>query len=268
MKVVTRFFCASQASSQRLGQFRLRSHRYALEAAAFGHLCVAEMRIELGADEIVVVPEDRIALFGAPLVVAEDDHGDARPFLAADRAHLVHGNAERAVTGEADARRIRIADLGADDRRETVAARPEQAGRQVFAALLEGRIGIADGAVVADVAGDDRVLRQARLDRAPGLPRRHAVGVRACARLRSRWCPDRRPRDPCWRASAATSTWSCGSAPCAPRGRHCRLTARAAPRMLWATSLASPQMPTVTGLVRPMRSALMSTWMILAFFGQ
>jgi sulfoacetaldehyde acetyltransferase len=35
-----------------------------------------------------------------------------------------------------------------------------------------------------------------------------------------------------------------------------------------ATLLASPTMPTVTVLVRPMRSGLMSTWMILAFFGQ
>ena len=33
--------------------------------------------------------------------------------------------------------------------------------------------------------------------------------------------------------------------------------------MRLATSLASPQMPTVTGFVRPMRSALMSTWMTL-----
>ena len=66
---------------------------------------------------------------------------------------------------------------------KAVAAGPEQAGRQIFPALFEGRIGIADGAVVADVAGDDRVFRQAGLDRAPGLPRRHAVGV-ALARVR------------------------------------------------------------------------------------
>ena len=35
-----------------------------------------------------------------------------------------------------------------------------------------------------------------------------------------------------------------------------------------ATSRASPQMPTVTVLVSPMRSALMSTWMTFARFGQ
>ena len=80
-------------------------------------------------------------------------------------------------------RRVRIADLGADDRRESVAARTEQSRRQIFPSLLEGRIGVADGAIVADVAGDDGVLRQAGLDRAPGLARRHAIGF-ALARVR------------------------------------------------------------------------------------
>ncbi len=38
---------------------------------------------------------------------------------------------------------------------------------------------------------------------------------------------------------------------------------------IWrATSLASPQMPTVIGFESPMRSGLMSTWMIFAAFGQ
>src|SRR5581483_5194381 len=123
------------------------------------------------------VPEDRVALLSAPLIVAEQNHGDAWIFLAADRAHLAHGDAEGAVAGETDAGRVRVADLGTDDRREAVAARAEQAGGEIFPSLLEGRIGIADGAVVADIAGDDGVLRQADLDRAPGLARRHAVGV-------------------------------------------------------------------------------------------
>ena len=35
-----------------------------------------------------------------------------------------------------------------------------------------------------------------------------------------------------------------------------------------ATSFASPAMPTATGLVRPMRSGLISTWMSFAAFGQ
>jgi hypothetical protein len=68
-----------------------------------------------------------------------------------------------------DHRRVGLADLGAEDRRQAVAAGTEQAGREVFAALLEGRVGVADGAVVADVGRDDRFLRQGGLDGAPGL---------------------------------------------------------------------------------------------------
>src|SRR6185312_6505288 len=144
---------------------------------AFGNLRIAQIGIEFGADEIVVVPEDRIAFLGAPLVIAEHHHGDPRPFLAANRAHLVHRDAERSVTGETDAGRVGIADLGSDDRRKSIAARSEQARRQIFAALLEGWIGVADRAVVADIAGDDGVARQTGLNRAPGLARRHPLLV-------------------------------------------------------------------------------------------
>ena len=65
---------------------------------------------------------------------------------------------------------------------KAVAARPEQSGREILPSLVERRIGVADGAVVADVARDDRILRQPGLDGAPGLPRRHAVGL-ALARI-------------------------------------------------------------------------------------
>ena len=270
MKVVSRFFWASQDLRSASRQLGLRLHlSRPCRPQAFGDLGIAEMRIELGADEIVVVPEGRIALFRAPLVVAEDHHGDA-PAIPCGRSSVISLIEMPKAPSPAKPThgRIRAADLGADDRREAVAAGPEQSGRQILPALLEGRIGIADGAVVADVAGDDRLLRQRR----PGWrarPARATSGrARACARARSRSCPDRRPRGPCWRAPAASATWSVRSAPCAPRGRRRRPSARAAPECSAATSLASPQMPTVTGLVRPMRSGLMSTWMILAFFGQ
>src|SRR6185295_14254682 len=105
------------------GEFRLRARDYTLEPARVGYLGVAQVRIELGADEVVVVPQDRIALFRAPLVVAEDDHGDARPFLAADRTHLAHRDAEGAVARKSYAGCVGVADLGADDRREAIAAR-------------------------------------------------------------------------------------------------------------------------------------------------
>ena len=103
----------------------------------------------------------------------------------------------------------------------------------------------------------------AGLDRAPGLARRHAVRLARARVARSRWCRDRRPRGPCRTAPAARPTWCVwisalrSSRPgVAGAGRELRQDAAR------ATSLASPQMPTATGLVSPMRSALMSTWMI------
>src|SRR5262249_20226346 len=163
--------------AKRLRQFGLCFHYNAFEAAGLGHLRVAEMWVELSANEIIVEPKDRIAFFRAPLIVAEYDHGYARLIFAANRAHLVHGNPERAIAGKADAGRIRVADLCTDDRREAIAAGAKQPRRQVFPASIEGRISVADRAVVSDVAGDDGIFREPCLNRAPGLPRRHAVGV-------------------------------------------------------------------------------------------
>src|SRR5579885_320947 len=162
---------------QRLRQLLRRLHGDALQAAALRDFCVAQMRIELGADKIVVVPENRMPLFRAPLIVAEDDHRNARPLLAADRAHFVHGDAEGTVAREADARHVGVADLRANDRWKAVTAWAEQAGSEIFPAFLESRVSVADGAVVADIARDDGVARQAGLDRAPRLTRRHAVAV-------------------------------------------------------------------------------------------
>ena len=109
------------------------------------------MRVKFGANEIIIVPERRIALFRAPLVIAENHHRDRWPFLAADRAHLRHRDAERTITGKAYDRNIRIADFRADNRREPVTARPEQARCQIFPAFLEGRIRIADCAIIPDI---------------------------------------------------------------------------------------------------------------------
>src|SRR5262245_39716608 len=70
--------------AQGLRQLGLRLYCHAFQAATFRDLCIAEMRIELGSDEIVVEPEDRIAFFRAPLIVAEDHHRDAGIFLTPD----------------------------------------------------------------------------------------------------------------------------------------------------------------------------------------
>ena len=68
---------------------------------------MAVQRHNIGADEIIVVPEDRVALLRAPLEVSENDHCDGRPVLAAHRRHFVHGNAKCAVAREADDGHIR-----------------------------------------------------------------------------------------------------------------------------------------------------------------
>src|SRR5262245_34181634 len=70
--------------AQRFGQLRLGPDRHALEATTLSHFRITQMRIELGADEVIVVPEDRVPLLRAPLVIAEDDHGDGRPLVASD----------------------------------------------------------------------------------------------------------------------------------------------------------------------------------------
>ncbi len=177
-------------------------------------------------------------------------------------------DAEGAVAGEAHHRRVGAGDLGADHRRQPVAAGAEQAGRQVFAAGLEARIGVADGAVVADVGRDDRLARQRGLDGAPCHARAHPVrlsGARALVprrtgivvlmvhgaqllrpgRLGARDGGFAAPRDP-HRPRHRTGAQGSPTPPCRRR-RRCR---------------------PCTGLVRPMRFGLTSTWMIAAFFGQ
>ena len=162
----------------------------ALEAAGLGDAGIGDVVVELGADEIVIEPQGGVALLGAPLIVAEDDHGDRRPLVAADSRHFVHRDAEGAITGETDNRQVRTADLCTHDRRQAVAARAEQAGGQIFAAFLEGRVGVADGAVVADVGRDDGLFRKRALDRTPCHARRHLFRlagagalVPGCARI-------------------------------------------------------------------------------------
>src|SRR6056297_1000745 len=162
---------------QRVGELVHGARDDALEATGLGDAGVAHVVVKLGAHEIVVEPQGRVALFRAPLVVAEHDLGDAGPFAAPDRRQFVDRDAEGAVAGKAHHRHVGAADLGADDRRKAIAAGAKEARSEVFAALLEGRISVADGAVVADIRADDRLARQRGLDRAPGHARAHPVGL-------------------------------------------------------------------------------------------
>ena len=78
----------------------------------------------------------------------------------------------------------------------------------------------------------------------------------------------------------SSSSWSIEDSCCSQAERvRCTSAARSsrpaspasgpsAARICSATSRASPWIATVTGLVSPIRSALMSTWMTFAAFGQ
>src|SRR6266436_9579407 len=152
INVVMPLFCASQDFAQGFGQSGLGLHHDTLPAAAFGNLCVAQIHVEFRADEVVVVPGDRIALFRSPLIVAENDHRNSRPFLTADRTHLVHRNAECTIAGKTDAGRVRIADLRANDGWKAVTARAKQSRRQVLSSFLDSWIRISYRAIITDVA--------------------------------------------------------------------------------------------------------------------
>ena len=113
---------------------------------------------------------------------------------------------------------------------EAVAARAEKAWRQIFAALFEGRIGIADGAIVADVAGE-MAFRQPGLDRAPGLPR----DMRSGSRIRASAFHVGAGSSLSWSMQESVcshATWSGGWAPCARRARRRRPWVRASEQAL------------------------------------
>ena len=97
--------------------------------------------------------------------------------LRPNGGHFVHRNSKGAVTGKTDDRNVRAANLCAQNGREPVSAGTKEAGCQIFASFIEGRIGVADGTIVADVGRNDCIFRQYFLDGAPGHARAHAVGL-------------------------------------------------------------------------------------------
>ena len=87
--------------------------------------------------------------------------GDGRPFRDPSSSQFGHSDAKGTVSRKANNRQVRAADLGTqNDRRQAVAAGAKQTWRKVFAPGFETRIGVADGAVVADIGRDDGVFRQ------------------------------------------------------------------------------------------------------------
>src|SRR6056297_2472905 len=112
---------------ERVGERIHRLDLHALEAASLRDAGITHLLVKLGADEIIVEPQSRVTLFSAPLVVTEDDLRDRRPLLATDGGQLVDGDAKGAVPGKAHDGHVRLADLGADDRRQAIATGAEEA---------------------------------------------------------------------------------------------------------------------------------------------
>ena len=102
---------------QRCRNLGLCADSDAFEATTLGNAGIREMRIKLGAHEIIIIPERRIALFGAPLIITENYHRNGGPLLAANRAHFRHRDTEGTITGKANDWNIGIAnfpELGRD----------------------------------------------------------------------------------------------------------------------------------------------------------
>ena len=160
------FFLIFDCLIQGRSQFIHRVCNDTLQATCLGDTGVRNLLVQLGANKVVIEPQGRVPLFRTPLVVAEDDVCDRWPFATADCCQLVHRDAERAVTREADNRNIGW---------QAISAGAEQARCEVFPAFVEVRVCVADRAVVADVRGNDRLTRQCLLNRTPCHAGRHPL---------------------------------------------------------------------------------------------
>ena len=109
------FHLVFNSRMQRRCQFVHRAGLHTLQAAGLRDTSIGDFVIQLGADEVILVPKGGITLFGAPLIIAEDDHRNSGPFFAADCGQLCHGDAERAVACKTDNRNIRTTNFCADN---------------------------------------------------------------------------------------------------------------------------------------------------------
>src|SRR5699024_5893601 len=104
--------------------------------------------VELTGDEAVTVELHLVLLLRTPLPVAED-HGSDRDVMADRGEDLDHAHRPGAVTGVGDGRTLGSGPLGADDRRQRVAAVAEAHRGEEAARTLEPQVAVGDGVDVA-----------------------------------------------------------------------------------------------------------------------
>ena len=75
---------AQPSAIDRLCQLRRRLRDYALKPTGLSQLRIAKFRVEFSADEVIIIPENRVAFFGAPLEISENDHRDPWPLGSAN----------------------------------------------------------------------------------------------------------------------------------------------------------------------------------------
>merc|ERR1719220_1327477 len=137
-----------------------RRHLDAHQATSASNFSVLDAKVQLCANEIVVVPQRGVSLLCAPLEVPKYHHRDGRPITAAACSKLVHGDAKSSIPSETDNRNFGLSNLGAKNGWKPIATRSKEARGEILPARREARVGVADSAIVADIGGDDGVGRQ------------------------------------------------------------------------------------------------------------
>src|SRR5207302_4837123 len=107
--------------AQRRTDVRHLIDRDALRAHCARHGRPRWLPVEVDADEALLVEIDMVLLLGAPLAIVEYDRGDRDVFANAG-LELAEAHAPRAIADIRDRGTIGCSHLGADNRRERIAA--------------------------------------------------------------------------------------------------------------------------------------------------
>ena len=140
---------------------------------------LGEVRVlQIAADETATVEVHLVLLFRAPLAVMEH-HRRHRNALAHAGQQFLEAHAPGAVAHIGHGRTIGPAQLGADQRRQRVAAVAEAHGRQHGIRFVEAQIAVGHRADIADVGGHHHMLGHGQFQLAQYAARMHAAAAPA-----------------------------------------------------------------------------------------